>query len=57
MRVQRHLRPDVLKHGGAVPFRNYKEKNKIINELKSEYGKLCYVIEKDLIIYEYKVIC
>ena len=34
MRVQRHLKPEVLKHGGAVPFKNYKEKNRIISELR-----------------------
>lgn len=57
MRIQRYLRPEVLKHGGAVPFRNFKEKNRVINELKREHGQVWFKIEDGFVMYEYKVIC
>lgn len=39
---------------GAVPFSNFKEKIRIVNQLRTQFGKIARIsIENDIILYEY----
>lgn len=39
---------------GSVPFENFKQKNRIINQLRAEInGKIRIIIKDNLVVYEY----
>jgi hypothetical protein len=39
---------------GAIPYSNFKEKVRIINELKKEFGKVKIMVLDDVVMYEYR---
>lgn len=39
---------------GAIPYNNFKEKLRIINELKKEFGKVKIMVMDDIVVYEYR---
>lgn len=38
---------------GAIPYNSFKEKLRIINELKKEFGKVKITVMDDVVVYEY----
>ena len=39
---------------GAIPYNNFKERMRIINELKKEFGKVRITVMDDVVVYEYR---
>lgn len=39
---------------GAIPYDNFKEKMRIIQELKREFGRVRIIILDDVVVYEYR---
>lgn len=38
---------------GAIPYRNFKERLRIIEQLKREFGKVKIFVTDDFIVYEH----
>lgn len=47
-------RKEKLTRSGAIPYNNLKEKNRIINQLKKEFGRIKINLDDGIILYEYK---
>ena len=50
------IKREVIRIGGAIPFRNFKERVREVATLRKQHNKVKIHIENGFIFYEYKEI-
>lgn len=41
---------------GAIPYNSFKDRLRIVNDLKKEFGKVKIIVLDDIVLYECKTI-